>query len=205
MYDYKKAVQALNYLLRKSGNKMNYMKAIKLLYFAERFHIRKYRRLICHAEYIGMKLGPVQSEVKDIISIKGDLIPEEEKSYYNKYIKKSDNYIIKSIKEIDEDEFSESDIESLNFALRHFSIFNEFQLADITHAYPEWSKYRDLIEKAGRSRFDMDILDFFEDPNDNGLNILKSFSFSEDPYNIINKKKVEGNKEFLQDELMGIF
>jgi len=89
--------------------------------------------------------------------------------------------------------------------LKYFSIFNEFQLAEITHAYPEWSKYRDLIEKAGRSRFDMDILDFFEDPNDNGLNILKRFSFSEDPYNKINKNKVKGNKEFLQDELMSIF
>ena len=45
-FDHEKATQAINFFARESGGQINKMKAIKLIYFAERYHLRKYGRPI---------------------------------------------------------------------------------------------------------------------------------------------------------------
>ncbi|GAI80273.1 unnamed protein product, partial [marine sediment metagenome] len=39
------------------------------------------------------------------------------------------------------DELSKSDKDALDFAVEHFGSFDQFQLAEITHDYPEWKKF----------------------------------------------------------------
>ena len=58
---YKKATQALNFFALKKDGKINKMKAIKLIYLADRLHLRKYGRPIVGDIYWAMKLGPVGS------------------------------------------------------------------------------------------------------------------------------------------------
>lgn len=53
-FDYRKTTQALNFFAVKNGGHINKMRSIKLIYFADRFHLRKYGRPITNDEYFAM-------------------------------------------------------------------------------------------------------------------------------------------------------
>ena len=161
-FNLQKTTQALNFFAVRSGRMINKMKAIKLLYFADRYHLRKFGRSISNDDYYAMEYGPVPSNGKDIAE-NSDFLGKHEKSYVEKYLKRSSNYDYKSIKPIDRDVLSESDIEALEFAWETFKEFDQFQLADITHKYPEWQKHENQITDRN-SRIQMDYEDFFQDP-----------------------------------------
>lgn len=157
---YKKATQALNFLARKKDGKINKMKAIKLIYLADRLHIRKYGRPIIGDMYWAMKMGPVGSRVKRAAELSN--MSEDALLYAKKYIQPADNkkHYVASIKTVDLDVFSKTDLECLEAVYDQFSDKDQFELRDITHQYPEWSKHeRDL--KAGKKRVQMDYGDFF--------------------------------------------
>lgn len=163
--DYKKATQAINYLAKKSVNNIvNDLKAIKLIWIADRYHLRKYGRPVISDQYYAMPRGPVCSIALDIAD-KSAALSEVESNYANSYLSNLTIYEIKSIKDVDMDVFSETDIEALEFACDNFHVFQKFDLVNMTHLYPEWSKHEYLIN-AGSRRVDMDYVDFFDDPKD---------------------------------------
>ena len=50
-FDYKKATQAINYLTKKEGGQIDKLKLIKLIYLADRYHLRRYgRRVVNYAD-----------------------------------------------------------------------------------------------------------------------------------------------------------
>jgi len=161
-FDFRKVTQVLNYLARKLGGKVDKLKAIKLIYLADKYHLRKYGRLVTGDQYIAMKLGPVQSGVKDIADL-SDFLGSEERDYASLFINK-EGHDIKSIKEIDHDELSQTDVEALNFVLGRFGNLRDSELIELTHKGYEWKKHENELKL--KSRVDMDILDFFEDSAD---------------------------------------
>ncbi len=60
-FSHRKATQALNFFAAKAGGKINKMKALKLVFFADRYHLRKYGRPVVGDEYLAMNYGPVAS------------------------------------------------------------------------------------------------------------------------------------------------
>ena len=66
----RKSTQALNYFAHKAASgrppsrKLNKMKALKLLFFADRYHLRKYGRSVSDCVYFAMKHGPAASEAE---------------------------------------------------------------------------------------------------------------------------------------------
>jgi len=164
-FDFMKVTQVLNYLARKLGGKVNKLRAIKLIYLADKYHLRKYGRLVTGDRYIAMKLGPVQSGVKDIADL-SDFLGSEERDYTSLFISKV-GHDIKSIKEVDYDELSQTDVEALNFVLEQFSNFTDSDLVKLTHKGYEWKKHKNELKL--KSRIDMDILDFFEDSPDDRI------------------------------------
>jgi len=105
--DYKKAIQSLNLFAKKDGGEINKMKALKLLYFAERYHLRKYGRLITNDTYCAMKNGAVPSVTMDIID-DDPYIEEQPKKYASKYITGKGHDLL-SKAPIDDNVFSDSD------------------------------------------------------------------------------------------------
>ena len=163
---YKKATQALNFFAWKKDGKINKMKAIKLIYLADRLHLRKYGRPIVGDTYWAMKLGPVGSRVKRVAEL--DRMPEEAFSYAKKYIRPIDEkkHHIESVKSPDLDLFSKTDLECLETVYAAFGDKDQFELKDITHEYPEWKKHvKDL--KTGKKRMPMNYDDFFADTEKN--------------------------------------
>lgn len=159
---YKKATQALNLLARKKDGKINKMKAIKLIFLADRLHLRKYGRPIVGDMYFAMKLGPVGSLVKNVAELSS--IPEGALVYAKKYIKPIDDkkQTFVSLKREDLSVFSKTDIECIEAVYDKFSDKDQFELADITHTYPEWIKHKKELE-GGKKRVDMNYNDFFAD------------------------------------------
>lgn len=166
-FDVEKATQALNYLAKKEGGKIDKMKAIKLIWLADRLHLRQYGRPILNDTYVAMDYGPVGSSVKDIAGAT-DFLPSEERKYSESYIKPDQKkYFVESIGEVDRDVFSETDIEAIDFIYEKYGKEHPLQLADMSHYFPEWKKFEQELLTNSISRGNMSYADFFKNPESN--------------------------------------
>src|SRR5262245_1230943 len=101
-FDYQKATQALNYLAKKEHGQIDKLKAMKLIWIAERYHLRNYGRLIINDKYFAMDKGPVASGVKDIAALKKEYLAANEYEYAANYIKSDERkFLIISSQEPD--------------------------------------------------------------------------------------------------------
>ena len=66
-FNQRKAAHAASVFLRLRGNKMSYLKLIKLLYLLDRTALERWERPVTGDRYVSMKLGPVLSNVRDLI------------------------------------------------------------------------------------------------------------------------------------------
>lgn len=164
-FDYHKAVQSINFMARKEGNTIDKLKLLKLLFFAERFHLRAYGRPIFYDQYWAMPLGPVCSSIKDIAEF-SDFLSEKERSYAQQFLSPGDTFFhaVASTAAVDEDEFSDTDLTALEWAYEHFGHLSNHELVERTHWYPEWTKYAHMLEIGMTSRVKMDYSEFFENP-----------------------------------------
>ena len=160
-FDYEKATQAINYLAVLEGGKINKMKSIKLIWLADRYHLRKFGRPITNDVYMAMPYGPVASSVKDIAEF-SEFLSENERGYASVFLSIPEKYIVNSIKEPDLDVFSDTDVEAIRLVYDNFKSLDEFQLADFSHHYPEWKKHEGALKTS--SRAPMNYKDFFENP-----------------------------------------
>jgi hypothetical protein len=118
--------------------------------------------------YLAMPLGPVGSSVKDIAEF-SNFLDESERSYAGAFLATgaTPNTVV-SINEVDKDIFSESEVEALDFAYKEFGKFSEPKLVDITHRYPEWSKFKNALQSKETTREPMSYSDFFSNPSNGG-------------------------------------
>jgi uncharacterized phage-associated protein len=163
----RKSTQALNYFARKAASgaparEMNKMKALKLLFFADRYHLRKYGRPLSECEYFAMKNGPVASEAKRVAE---ERLPDSSRTYSRRYVRRKDNYRYSSVSDVDGSILSESDVEALDFAWKNFGHYSQFELAEITHHYPEWKRHSSKVRRDGAKRVEMEYADFFDEPD----------------------------------------
>ena len=96
-FNYKKAIQALNYFALKNGGSLNKMKAIKLIWLSDRYHIRKSGRTITGDVYFALPYGPVASCTRDILE--NNTLSQEELEYKKSYIEVINKYNYKSVGE----------------------------------------------------------------------------------------------------------
>lgn len=164
----RKATQALNYFAHKAASgapirKLNKMKALKLLFFADRYHLRKYGRPVSDCAYFAMKHGPVASEAKNIAEESARL-DSRSRGYARRYLRRNDLYHFSTIADVDEAVLSKTDREALDFAWETFGHYTEFRLRDITHHYPEWKRRAPALRR-GLRRAEMHYSDFFDEPD----------------------------------------
>jgi uncharacterized phage-associated protein len=168
-FDHKKATQILNYFAIKAGGKINKMKALKLIFLTDRYHLRKYGRLVTNDFYVAMKLGPIPSTIMDIAEI-DKYLNRNYKNYALKYIKAlDDGNTLESINSYDDSLFSNSDVEALEFSWNTFGHFDQWGISDFTHNYPEWEKHEKAIRSGSKVK-DIILEDFFKDPDSDNIN-----------------------------------
>lgn len=164
----KKGTQSLNYFASKKEGKINKMKAIKLVYFADRYHLRKYGRPVVGDVYMAMKFGPVASNTLNLANLENDRLDAECAKYINTFIKHPKHDLkkehIESKQKVDIDVFSKTDIEALEAVYAQFGDQDRFELAELTHIYPEWSKFGKDLKSGKRKSVRMEYMDFFANP-----------------------------------------
>lgn len=143
---------------------MNKLKALKLVYFADRHHLRRYGRPITNDRYVAMPYGPVASACKDLAEM-SDFLGEEERNYATPFLRVVNKHTYESLQESDTDELSETDLESLHFAWDTYGSWDKFKLADHTHQFPEWKRHEAELASPTTSRVNMNYLDFLENPD----------------------------------------
>ena len=183
MLSSKKVTQVINLFARLSGNKIDKLKVIKLIYFADKYHLRKYGRTITEDLYFAMELGPVQSTVKDIID-NSFCLSDGEKEYRKSYLDKNGHNVI-SINDVDSKQLSKSDISAITLIWNKLGEYTKKELVDLTHENQEWKQCEDKL--SSNSRVQLDIISLFKDSND----------FVSD----LTKDDVENSKEIYKERL----
>ncbi len=172
-FDNEKATQALNFFAQKEGGSISKLKAVKLIWLADRYHLRHYGRPITNDTYCAMKYGPVGSSVKDFAEC-SDFLSAEERLYLKKFLTcdRANNLVI-SKKQVDTDVLSSTDLESLNIVYQTFGQLSPAKLVKYSHDYPEWSKFKTQLESGGSTREVMSYTDFFANPTDQSDSFFK--------------------------------
>jgi uncharacterized phage-associated protein len=160
----KKIIQALTYLANKEKDKiMDNMKAYKLLWLADRLHLRQTGRTITGDCYYAMPHGIVPSDAKCILEGAKTKLANP-KGYSSKYIKMMDNHKYQAIAEADLKMFSDSDQEALDRVYSLYGNLDGKKLSTMSHKYPEWTFYRGLLDdKEQKNSYKVDLEHFFEE------------------------------------------
>ncbi len=173
--------------LQDGHRNMPYMSMIKLVFFAERFHIRNFGFPLTGDMYYAMKHGPVPSVVKNVINkeyLHMGFISEKQRELIETSVvlkdrNQNDKLASFSIKNKSYFDLSKSASASIEFTLINFGSFDQKKLIDITHAYPEWTRYKELFKTDSTNILRQDIFfeDFFKNPDrENTAPLEKHFS-----------------------------
>src|SRR5947209_4648782 len=100
-FSHRKATQTLNFFARQAGGSLNKMKALKLVYFADRYHLRRFGRPVVGDEYLAMTYGPVPSGTKDLAEM-SEFLGEEEAGYGRAFLQPLDRFTFRSEQPVEE-------------------------------------------------------------------------------------------------------
>lgn len=142
-YDPRKAAQTVAYLTVKNDRRpINILKAVKLVYLADRESVRRNGFPIQDEPHYSMPHGPVNSTTYRFI--RGE-VPPNEQNGWSDFLTDRDNHKVglanQDIDTDELDELSDADIAVLEAVWEQFGHMNEWQLVDWTHDphnVPEW-------------------------------------------------------------------
>lgn len=168
-FDPEKLVQALGYFASRGIRDLDKMKAAKLLFHADKYHLLKYGRPVIGDQYVCMEYGPVPSTSLNVMNdaLAADPhYPAVAKTLFDEYIKvekfpwRRKYPVFAARREPDLDVFSESDVEALEYARETHGSKTGWTLSEESHHEPCW-KIANQNRVPG-SRVIMDYRLFFE-------------------------------------------
>ncbi|MFH1386357.1 MAG: Panacea domain-containing protein [bacterium] len=129
------------------------LKACKLLYYIDKLHLIEYGRFVTGDIYFKLPLGPIPSQVLDIINERGNLFKEEE-AYLRRYliIGSDKNRTIKCKNKPDLKELSESETIIIQRVINEYGRYTSSRLVDISHKENSW---QNASEHGEISAYDM--------------------------------------------------
>lgn len=143
-FNLEKFVNALAYFAQQGVRDLTKLKAVKLLYFADRYHLFHYGRPITGDRYVAMDLGPVPedsfqlisrliepAEVDDPSRERARQTLDVDRGFMHRY-----QYpVLRARTNPDLDVFSESEIEALDATVKEFGSKPARALVDLTHEH----------------------------------------------------------------------
>lgn len=136
----KKAIEAIVYLANKKPAMTQYF-FMKMMFYADKFHINKYGTPVIGDKYIKMANGPVPSFILDAIHMDGSKLTHDDYEEIEKSLsfKTWGKKIYTTAKrEADMGYFSDTDIECLDAAFDFCKNKTFGELKDLTHDEPSW-------------------------------------------------------------------
>lgn len=167
-FDPEKLVHALAYFASRGIRDLTRMKAAKLLFHADKYHLLKYGRPVLGDQYVCMEYGPVPSAslnvMNDALAADPDF-PPMSKHRFDEYVTihrlfRGKNPIFAARRDPDLDVFSESDLEAFDYALKTHGKKTAAELSEESHEEPCWKIANE--HRPPGSRVMMDYRLFFE-------------------------------------------
>jgi len=162
-FDREKAIQAILWLLRRNNGAMDKLKLVKLFFWADREHLARYGRPIVGGDYYTMNLGPVSSELLDLVNEATkatETLPLTTEQTGHQILAKGTP---------DERWLSKSDLDVLDEIYSRYGHMDGFRLSDMTHDLKAYKK--NDPPKGGRKLLPYN--DFFLDLDARAQQMLK--------------------------------
>lgn len=165
-----KFINALAYFAAHGVNDLTKLKAVKLLYLADRYHLFHYGRPVTGDRYIAMELGPVPEGGFQLISrlLEPAEVNDEPRAHALERLEVHRAFrrypVLRAKGPPDLSVFSESEVEALAAVVKEFGQTRARDLVDLTHRHRAY-----LRADAGRSPGSSTALPyeyFFEDAPD---------------------------------------
>ena len=155
-----KSIELAAIFLKLRGGEMKHLKLIKLMYLADREALRRWGRPITGDRYVSMKLGPVLSNVLNLIN--GEPRPGEAPDHWGDFIQESAPFTVKLVKEPTWGVLSDAEADLAAEIFGEFGARNRWDLVDLTHQFPEYRepdedhrqwpiRYLDVLRAVGKS------------------------------------------------------
>jgi uncharacterized phage-associated protein len=138
-----KALEVILWIANRQGGRSDFYHILKILYFADKYHLRLYGRPIVGDTYDARYHGPVARLVYNIL--KGDayewqaLQETVDKSDLDNSFN-TDGYIAIKNRAADKDALSRSDIEALEVSFQKYSGMSFKELRELTHEERAWQE-----------------------------------------------------------------
>jgi uncharacterized phage-associated protein len=137
-FNLKQTLQAAAHLVKLQPNcQLNYTRALKLLYIAERELLAETASLLTADRPCAMENGPVLSRTYNLIKGRG---PTDQQTTWNHYLQ-TDGYDLVLKDDPGHGELSRGIRGKLEEVTRRYEHLTGPQLNDVTHAFPEWQHY----------------------------------------------------------------
>jgi uncharacterized phage-associated protein len=123
-FNIKKAYQVIKYIYNEYDNRKldrNNLAICRIMYYADKYHINEYTRLICGGTYLVTSLGIIHEDILSIFSNKDTM------------------NILNSV-EYDPDLMSKSDIEAISMAIDKYGKYSNKELIELLCKEDEWIK-----------------------------------------------------------------
>ena len=130
-----KTVQAAGVLLSLDGDRMGYIRLLKLLYLADRELLAETGRPLTGDSGVAMKHGPVLSRVYD--HIKG-VAPTG--SLWDAHLR-TENYSVMLASDPGRGKLSKGEVEKLHDVTERYRYLDDFEVSERTHEFREWQNH----------------------------------------------------------------
>ena len=168
--NYSKIIESL-VLLSHIKQNLDHYQAVKLLYLADKEHLNRHGRPITYDDYFALPYGPVPSNALNLLTLERGTLQRFKLNAGNfpiriekiKTEKDSTIFVLREpLRPVDYDEFSDSDVELLNWAVENYGNKSFSELYDITHKHFAYKFAWDNKEK-DKKRAGMKYVDMFEE------------------------------------------
>jgi uncharacterized phage-associated protein len=166
------SVQVIYFLLKTFGE-IDKLKLVKIIYFADKRHLIFGGRTITGDTYMAMKYGPVGSMVLNVLDRNVERLESEQLQYIDRYIQQgARKYSYKCTENnMVYDQLSESDKKTLTKIGEKFNIMDGQELVKLTHKYPEWSNFEEVLRKEPNTCKQIALVDLFSSIDNDPLEI----------------------------------
>lgn len=128
------AIEAILYIAEHIGEKKDFHKICKILYYSDQRHLSEYGRSITGDTYIAMKYGPVPSNIEDIFkAIRGDSYFSNCVDNFRTIFDFKNKYVLIPKRKANMDYLSESDKECLDEAINKCKDKSFGELTNLSH------------------------------------------------------------------------
>lgn len=169
-----KFINALAYFASQGINDLTKLKAAKLLYLADRYHLFRYGRPITGDRYIAMDFGPVPEGAFQLISrlVERAEVADDARAralerleVYRGLLRQYKYPVLRAKKKPDMDVFSDSEVEALAAVMKEFGRTPARTLVDLTHEHRAYQR-ADAGRPSGSS-VELPYEYFFDDAPEN--------------------------------------